>query len=133
MDKATRDDLLDALFDLKHDLGKHIYQPLGMLPPGATAQELRAALETALFSTRKTQTEQVAARKLWVRFADEWQSQLPRFSHYEKLETAIRSALALESVLAKPGIEIERETVGATLRGVGEAIFDLIEEVKTHE
>ena len=51
------DDMLDALYDLKHDLGKYIRMPVAMLPADAPVQELREALHAAIFATRNTATD----------------------------------------------------------------------------
>ncbi len=130
MTPETREDLLDALFDLKHDLGKYIQWPVGMLPDDASDADLRNALKSALFFTRKKGTEAVSAREIFAAFEKEWGEVAGEFRAYGDLKQAVEAALGLEALLEAKGTNIEKESCLKTLRRVGQEAAKLINEVE---
>ena len=60
-----KEELLDILLDLKHDLGKYLRLPLALLPADASPKEVREALKTGLFSTRKSGVKTTSAQELF--------------------------------------------------------------------
>ncbi len=67
---SALDDILDDLDDLLHDLGKYIVLPISLLPDTATQDELRSALDTALFRTRRGPTGVQSAESIWTSFCE---------------------------------------------------------------
>ena len=51
-DKEKREALVEALYDLKHDLGKYIRLPVAMLPSDATEGEVASAVMQGVERTR---------------------------------------------------------------------------------
>lgn len=122
--QLSRDDLVDALLDLKHDLGKYIRLPVVMLPVDATAGELRGAVKEAIERTRKGPAGVRSARQIWQGFLDEAGDALADSPALGRLTAAVERALALSGEA-----QLERAAVEAELAAVGEGIRQLIEEV----
>jgi hypothetical protein len=126
----NRDDLLDMLLDLKHDLGKYIALPLSLLKKDADPGEVRKALEVALRQTRKGPKGVKSARDIWNTFLDEAQIPLSGYRAFPPLKKSVMVALSWESVLKGKSI-IPRESVERDLRAVKTAIQGLINEVSS--
>ncbi|MFO8071015.1 MAG: hypothetical protein R6V85_03985 [Polyangia bacterium] len=127
-DEIGREDLLDALLDLDHDLGKHIRLPVSMLPASASPVELREALATALLRTRRGPRGTSGAREIWREFEREAGGALAGLRGAENLTAALAAALSWEDVL-EGGARIDRDALERDLTEVREKIRDLIEEV----
>lgn len=127
-DEIEREDLLDALLDLDHDLGKHIRLPVSMLPADASQLELREALATALLRTRRGPRGTSGARGIWREFEREAGGALAGLEGAESLRAALEKALAWEDALKKDE-RIDRGALERDLAEVRERIRDLIEEV----
>jgi len=123
--QLSRDDLIDALLDLKHDLGKYIRLPVAMLPPNAAPDELRSAIDDALERTRRGPAGTRSAREIWRAFLDEAGAALERTAGLDPLTDAVERALALGATEAP----LARAVTEATLGAVGERIQQLIQEV----
>ena len=117
MDRSDRDDLLDALADLQHDLGKYIAMPLRMLPVEADEAAVRDALERALRRTRSGREGVQSARDLWTAFVAEIPAGLPALAD---LEAAVARALAWDTAL-DDGAAIDRARLEADFEAVGAA------------
>jgi len=128
-DQLSRDDVLDALLDLKHDLGKYLRMPLAMLPAEATESEVREALETALLKTRSGPKGVRTAEDLWSAFTEEVGSALDGYEATAGLREAVARALEWKDALARQDTVVDREQVQADMSAVGEAIQRTIEEV----
>lgn len=127
--RLSRDDVLDALLDLKHDLGKYVRLPVAMLPDHASDAELLEALETSLLRTRSGPGGVRSAEDLWSEFADEVGDALDGYESARGLREAVGRALAWRDALGQAGRVVDRLAVEADLGAVGEAIQRLIEEV----
>jgi hypothetical protein len=121
-----REDLIDELLDLQHDLGKYILMPLSFLPSQASDDEVHAALRRALFETHKGPRGIRSARQIWTHFEANLGAELDERSSFAPLCAAVERALAWER--AEP--PIDREAARADLAAVMPAIRDLIDEVK---
>lgn len=128
-DRLSRDDVLDALLDLKHDLGKYIRLPVAMLPADAGDADLRQALETALNRTRSGPEGVRSAAELWDGFVEEVGAALDGYSSAAELRRAVEQALAWRAALGDPDAAVDRQAVEADLGAVGVGIQRLIEEV----
>jgi len=125
------DDLLDALADLQHDLGKYLALPVTMLPADATDGELSGAVRGALLETRRGPAGTRSAREIWGAFRDEVGERLERAAGLASLAAAVDRALAWETRLNEP--RLDRGAVTADLRAVGKAIRLLQEELSEAE
>ncbi len=124
-----REDLLEALYDLKHDLGKYIRLPVAMLPPNASPTDLRQALARGLFETRKGPAGVLSAGQIFAAFTGEYGRNCEQFSAYERLTRAVDRALALNDCTDA----MERGEIMHALGNVSAAIQTLIEEVERDE
>ncbi len=127
------DDLIDALMDLKHDLGKYIRIPFSMIPATASAGEVEAALETALRRTRSGPSGVRSAKEIWDAFAGEVGDALEGKKEYGALELAVARALSHEAALCGSAPMPDRETLEADMIDVGKCIQELVEEVARDE
>jgi hypothetical protein len=157
----AREDLIELLRDLRHDLGKYIRLPLAMLPREAGDEEVRSALRQALQATRRGPAGDVPARAIWQQFLEQCRGNLPLPS-WPRLCEAVGEALALEgqldppTLLRPPGHEgqaarsslrsslappprgeavgrPDRALIEGTLAAVTVAITELIEEARDAE
>ncbi len=129
MSTDPKEELLEALFDLAHDLGKYLRLPLAWLPAEATEAEVRVALERALLRTREGAAGVVSARALWDRFREETGGGAEGLDSFPALAAAVAQALSWEDRLAGP---IDRAAALHDLSAVGDAIRTAIEEL-SHE
>ena len=127
--RPSRDDLLDALFDLKHDLGKYLRWHLSTAPEDAGPERFREALATALLCTRTGPRGDRAAREIWEKFEGETGSALDGYPARAALSIAVRRALGHERALA-PDAPLDRGEIRRDLGAVSDAIRALIEEVE---
>ncbi len=129
MAKMRRDDLLDALFDLQHDLGKYLCQPLAWLPADASPQEVREAALQALLTTRKGPTGTLSADDLWQGFIDEVGEDLDGTQEWPNLEHAVARALAWSETLEVADAPPNRPMITEDFKRVADAIRNLIKEL----
>ncbi len=127
------DDLIDALMDLKHDLGKYIRIPFSMLPRTASARDVESALETALRRTRSGPFGVRSAKEIWDAFAAEAGDALESKKEYGALARAVAKALSHEAALCGSVPMPDRETLEADMTDVGKCIQELVEEVARDE
>jgi len=95
----NRNDLIDLLMDLEHDLGKHLWLPLGMLAEDAGQTEVRAAVRQALLNTRIGPGGTRGAAGIWQDFLDEMGTAISELENFEDLEAAVEQALSWEERL----------------------------------
>jgi hypothetical protein len=132
--RLSRDDLLDALFDLKHDLGKYIRLPVAMLPADSTAADLRQALGRALLKTRQGPRGDRPAREIWTAFTEEVGRAVDERETAGQLRRAVERALGWERALADDDdTPLDRAALEADLTAVSRCIQALIEEVSANE
>ena len=127
---AKREELVDLLSDLQHDLGKYLRLPFSLLPREADAGQVRAALEAALFQTRRGPAGTRGAREIWKTFLDEAGGRLSGFAAFSVLESAVLRALGWRRALENAA-PLDRGSVEADLGAVAAAIQALLEEVKS--
>lgn len=119
------EEIIEALADLKHDLGKYLRMPLAMLPADASDAEVREAIRAAVFETRKTPKGVRGASDIWEAFLDEARGSISEYAGFAALDEAVGAALAWGDADRSP----DRELAGADMARVSEAIQRLIEEV----
>jgi hypothetical protein len=129
MAKMSRDDLLDALFDLQHDLGKYLCLPLAWLPAEATPEEVRQAALKALLETRSGPTGMRSANDLWQAFLEEVGEGLKETHKWPALTSAVVQALAWSETLQETDTPPNRATITADFTRVAHAIRHLIKEL----
>jgi len=123
-----REELLDMLYDLQHDLGKYLRLPLAMLPARASDEEVRQAVRAALQETRKSPSGIRAAQDIWDDFLMEEKGLLAPFPARARLVNAVDRALGWTSRLDAPAA-LDRALVRRDFESVSRAAADLIEEV----
>lgn len=121
----TTDDILDALADLQHDLGKYLAMPVTMLPADATDSALREAVRGALLVTRTGANGPRTARSIWEDFLREVGDRCADAPGWDVLGAAVERALAWEPRL-DGNAPLDRGAVTEDLRAVGAAIRDVM-------
>jgi hypothetical protein len=127
-DKAGRTEIVDAILDVKHDLGKYIRMPIAMLPDDAPDAALKEALLQALRRTRTGPKGPRSARAIWEGFEAEVRGALRGEPAFDALAAAVRRALAWEERAVAPE-PVERDRVAADFAAVGARIQELLDEV----
>jgi len=124
----TNDDLLDALADLQHDLGKYILLPISMLPGDATDDDVRDALRVALRETRTAPGGTRSAAEIWRGFLAEVGDALEEIPAWTDLTRAVDQALAWEpsidgnAVLDRRAIQQDLHAVSRVTRRITEQL-----------
>jgi hypothetical protein len=113
-------DLLEAVEDLAHDLGRHIRLPLALLPIDAGPAQLREAVERGVRRTRTGPRGAYSAEDLLADFADEVPEALQ--PDLAELNAAVAAAMAL---LDAHSAETTRDAISGRLDAVGAAIAAL--------
>lgn len=126
----TREDLLDALAELKHDLGKYIFLPIAFLPDEANDEDVRSALETALLRTRVTPRGVRSASDIWNSFTAECRESLATVQSFEELQRVVVRALLWNEQLCSCNQILDRDRLRADLGDVSPAIALVMEEVE---
>ena len=121
------DDIIDALTDLQHDLGKYIHMPLSYLPEEAPADEVLAALRRGLLETRTAPSGLVSARALWDAFVAEAGSTVSEYDAYRALSQTVQRALAWVDRMDLP---IDRQRAQTDLAAVAPATRALREAIE---
>jgi hypothetical protein len=126
--KRGQTEIVDAMLDVKHDLGKYIRMPIAMLPADAPDALVRAALLQALQRTRSGPRGVRSARFIWDAFCAEAAEVLKEEPAFAALTEAVARALAWEdrAAAAEP---IDRSSVEADFAAVGARIQELLDEV----
>ena len=119
------DDIVDALDDLQHDLGKYLRLPLAFLPKDAPPDAVRAAARKALFETRRAGPTVQDAQSIWDTFRVEIDGALDAFPTFQALAKAMERATAWGSTLREEHRPVERLDIEADFSAVGQAIRDL--------
>ena len=123
------DNIYEALCDLRHDLAKYIRMPIAWLSEEAGQEELRSALELALFKTRVHAGSTTTAREIWERFLVDQRASLSQYHGFESLTESVEKALNWAHALDKSDL-LDRGTILADFEHVAGTIRSLIEEVK---
>ncbi len=128
MTELDREELLDWLLDLQHDLAKYLALPLGFLPPDAAPNTLREALTQALLRTRTGRQGVESARAIWQRLCDEAPLPLAELHRGDELVEVVERALGWEASLTDKRASLDRQHIETDLRAVGLVLRQLIEE-----
>ena len=125
---SERQQLIDELLDLQHDLGKYIHLPLSFLPRDAASADVSTAVRRALFETRAGPGGVRSAREIWSTFEGAMADRLNRYASFAVLRDVVERALAWEAA-ARADAEIDRSAVTADLTAVTQAVRNVIDEV----
>ncbi len=128
MVQSSREELLDALYDLQHDLGKYLLQPLMWLPLDADPAQVREAASKALLKTREGPAGTRTADDLWQAFLDEVGAALEDTTAWPQLALAVQQALQWQETLKTADAPPDRAMITADFKHVAESIRTLIEE-----
>jgi hypothetical protein len=126
--KRGQTEIVDAVLDVKHDLGKYIRMPIAMLPVGAPDALVRVALLQALQKTRTGPKGVRSARSIWDAFSAEVAEVLKEKPAFAVLAEAVARALTWEDK-ATAADPIDRSSVEADFAAVGARIQELLNEV----
>ncbi len=124
-----REALLEALYDLKHDLGKYIRLPVTLLPKDAAREDLVHQTRKAVFETRQGPDGVLSAEEVFKRFAAEWDAVARAFNGYGTVREALARAVLWGERVADPTARWERDDLVRDLSRVGAAIQAWIQEV----
>ncbi len=125
---AVDPDVIDAILDLKHDLGKHIRLPVSLLPEDASDAELRETVTRALTKTRSGPTGTRSARDIWEGFVAEAVGAVSSRKAFAPLLESVARALEWEG-RAAAGEALDRRSLALELEAVGTRIQELLDEV----
>jgi len=103
---VSREELIERLDDLLHDLGKHLLLPVALLPATATADDLRAAIAAGL--------RQVAA---WHAFQAAGAAALANDTGFRRVQATVAAALVWADA-----VDVDRAQVQADFAAVGQAV-----------
>ncbi len=126
----NRDELLDLLADLQHNLGKYIRLPMAMLGEGAGEEQYRTALKSALLQTRRGPSGVLSAQQIWDSFIQEAGPQLRGMPEFRALVTAVKQALAWEIYIDPGSPPMPLSDIQDDLASISDAIRHLLEGVK---
>lgn len=129
---TRKDELIDILMDLKHDLGKYIFLHLSHLTTDSPSDLIEDALHVALFKTRKISGQYQTAEQIWIRYKKEIEALDYSFPSYERLTKCVDAALSMESFLesSPPAHPIHVGQIQKIARQISETIVEIIEEEK---
>jgi len=127
---ADREEFLEDLCDLKHDLGKYILLPVALLPKDAEPDELLDAVRTALDRTRMSGNQTLSAAVIWDRFVEKWKGKQLPAEAFQNLRFAIERALELKEQLHSGRTPIDRDNIQQILGSVRAKIEEMIAEVE---
>ena len=127
---TDKDELLDLLADLQHNLGKYIRLPMAMLGEGAGEEQYRTALKCALLQTRRGPSGVLSAQQIWDDFVQEAGGRLRGMVEFKALVTAVKQALAWEIYIDPGSPPMPVADIQDDLASVSEAIRHLMEGVK---
>lgn len=124
-------EIIEALDDLKHDLGKYLVMPLSMLETDAGPKPVREAVTQALLRTRTGPNGTWSAAELWQAFALGAGAELPDLEEATVLTRAVGRALAWQERLEAPE-GLDRAVILADFRAVSSAIDGVIAALASH-
>ncbi len=124
----TENPALEALDQLKHDLGKYIRMPVAFLAPDASKQDLKQALEMALLQTRSGGGAAQSAKEIWQDFVTENSSTLEGHIGFTELTSAVEDALAWEVALSDES-RLDQAAITRDLGQISVLISSLMREL----
>ena len=130
MSPAEREQLIDLVLELQHDLGKYLRLPVAMLPAESGPEDLRAAVVEAVYRTRRGPRGERGAQEIWHDLGAESAGGLDAFGAWERVGRAVEQALGL-GAQARSGAPLpSREDALAQLSEVASASAELLAEVR---
>ena len=126
----NREELLDLLADLQHNLGKYIRLPMAMLGEGAGEEAYRGALKSALLETRKGPSGVLSAQQIWDDFVKEAGGRLRGLGEFKALVSAVKRALEWEVYVDPGSPPMPIADIQDDLASISEAIRHLMEGVE---
>lgn len=124
----AEDPVLEALSQLKHDLGKYMRMPVAFLAPDASKEDLKQALEMALFQTRSGAGGTQTAKEIWGAFVTDYASALEGHLGFTELTSSVEEALAWEEALSDETV-LDQAAITRDLSQVGVQITCLMGEL----
>ena len=127
---TVKDELIDILLDLKHDLGKYLFLHLSHLTSDSPAETTLDALKVALFETRTVGGRVESAEAIWGRYRQEIDALNYAFAGYDRLIRCVEDALAMRGFV-DPAHATRAPHAGEVqqiARRVSETISDIIAE-----
>jgi hypothetical protein len=131
MTHDEKEDLLEALSDLKHDLGKYIKLPVTMLPGDADSAEVARQVKQAIQRTRRGPEGDRPAADIFGAFTAEWDEVIRAFRGYRTLCRALARAISWSTRVDEGPQTWSRKDVEADLKMVGETIQALMQEIES--
>lgn len=122
-------DLIDALADLQHDLGKTLMVSMVWLPADASPEAVREAADTALNRTRRGPQGVRTAAELYAEFLAEAGQAVAAFRRWPETDLALARALAHRAAVADPQVPLDRAVIHADFVAAYMRLCDLIAEV----
>lgn len=129
LNQLNQDDVVDALMDLKHDLGKYLLIPFSMLSDFPTKQDVHEAIRNALFATRKKGDQFIPAVDLWNGFLDEVGAFVQKLNGFHRLDAAVKKVLGLKTLLDSDGF-MDKGTLVEIAEQVSHCIWALVQEIE---
>ena len=125
-----KEELLEALSELKHDLGKYIKLPVTMLPWEVDPGEVALEVKRAIHRTRRGPDGDRSAADIFGAFTAEWEGEIRAFKGYRRLCQAVAQAISWSARVDEGPETWSRKDVEADLKMVGETIQALMREIE---
>jgi hypothetical protein len=129
MNQSEREEVLDLLLELGHELGKYLRMPLAFLPATASPEELCETVRRTLTQTRDGPRGRRSARQLWTTFVHEAGGRLDSLETFQELEAAVGRALAWEGLQVREGT-LSRVQIEADFGAISPAIRAVIQDIE---
>ena len=126
----NREELLDLLADLQHNLGKYIRLPMAMLGEGAGEEAYREALRCALLETRKGPSGVLSAQQIWDDFVKKAGGRLRGLSEFKVMVSAVKRALESEMYIDPGSPPMPMADIQEDFAAISDAIRHLMEGVE---
>jgi hypothetical protein len=123
-----KEEKLEALDSLRHDLGKYLRMPIAFLPSESSAKEVREALVMALHQTKSQGGRYESAREIWEAFVAKNAQNLEEIQEYLVLVDVVERAFRWERALEDEEL-LDQSAITRDLGEVYSQITRLIGEV----
>lgn len=128
---TKKDELVEILMDLKHDLGKYMFLHLSHLTQDSPPDMVNEALHTALYETRTVSGVTQSAEQIWQRYKNELALLDYSFDGHARLISAVEAALSMQQFLSRSNERpIHVRQIQKIARQISETISQLILEVQ---
>ncbi|MBN2715498.1 MAG: hypothetical protein JXX14_06560 [Deltaproteobacteria bacterium] len=132
---TAKDELIDILLDLKHDLGKYLFLHLSHLTADSPVEATLEALRVALLETRVVGGKPQSAAEIWQRYRQEIDALNYSFNGRERLNRVIEDALAMHTFIQNDNASRppHAREVQQIARRLSETISEIIEAENSEE